>query len=262
MINHDEVDRVFDRLNVERTSHVKQTHAERIFSDLRASILLGELRPGNVIIEPALAKDYGSSKTPAREALRRLMEGGMVTVLPRKGYVVSSFGLEDLLDVYSLRALVQPPLASGAAQRRRAAHLADLEEAVERVRVASSFPAAMLAGAEAQIITAQAAGSPRAARLVRDLLFESTRFMLTVPPPPEEEAADMGLAVVEITELADAIAAQDSEAALRVTADYIEARRRIMAERMMAGSLGRRLPDSDATGGATEAPHRYRVERQ
>jgi DNA-binding GntR family transcriptional regulator len=128
----DELMELFERFSPLGVNGLKPSRAERIHRELRVSITLGELRPGAVIVEGALAEQFGASKTPVREALRQLQHEGLVNVLPRKGYVVSSFGLDELLDVYALRSLLQPPLAAAAARNSDEGLLRELATAARR----------------------------------------------------------------------------------------------------------------------------------
>ena len=63
---------------------------DRLEDVLRDRIWQGILQPGSVVVEPELAKEFGVSKTPVREALQRLVARGQVTVLPKKGYLIRS----------------------------------------------------------------------------------------------------------------------------------------------------------------------------
>ncbi|MFC7405586.1 GntR family transcriptional regulator [Georgenia alba] len=105
---------------------------DRILERLREQILEGGLAPGEVVIEGALAASFGTSKTPVREALRQLASEGLLTVLPKKGYLVRGLNLNDLREVLDLRMLLEPHAAGSAAEFVDDVVLEDLRAAVER----------------------------------------------------------------------------------------------------------------------------------
>ncbi len=237
MSEQDELMELFERFSPLGVNGLKPSQAARIHRELRVSITLGELRPGAVIVEGALAEQFGASKTPVREALRQLQHEGLVNVLPRKGYVVSSFGLDDLLDVYALRSLLQPPLAAAAARNSDERLLRELAAAARRDFEATTYLAGLVAGVEFQIVIAQAARNGRAARVVTELMLEAMRFWLLVPPPSGMLQEALGFQREVYAELQVAMTSHDEEAASRVMADVVERSRREMASRMMSRGL-------------------------
>ena len=79
-----------------------------VFNTLRHAILKGELEPGERLMEIALAQKLGVSRTPIREAIRKLELEGLVVMVPRKGAEVADITEKDLRDVLEVRtALVE-----------------------------------------------------------------------------------------------------------------------------------------------------------
>jgi DNA-binding GntR family transcriptional regulator len=74
--------------------------AERI----AAMIMNGELQGGDRLVEEDLARRLGMSRLPVREALRTLTQEGLVTVLPRRGAIVTRYGRDEMIEVYDVRA--------------------------------------------------------------------------------------------------------------------------------------------------------------
>lgn len=93
------------------------TNALRVHNELRDAILDGALAPGQRLRAEPLAARFGTSRTPIREALVMLERHGLVEILPRRGAVVSAFDVPDLLDLYEIRALIEPHAAALAAER-------------------------------------------------------------------------------------------------------------------------------------------------
>ena len=74
-----------------------------VFNTLRQAILTGELRPGERLMELHLADRLGVSRTPVREAIRRLELEGLVTMIPRRGAVVAEITEKGMSDVLVVR---------------------------------------------------------------------------------------------------------------------------------------------------------------
>lgn len=94
-----------------------QTLREQIVSSLRESIIQGELSPGQKLTEPELAEKLGISRTPIREAFRQLESEGFLTVIPRRGAVVSRLTRKEIDDFYELKSLLEGYAARMAAER-------------------------------------------------------------------------------------------------------------------------------------------------
>ena len=84
-----------------------QTLREQIVSSLREAIIQGELNPGQKLTEPELAEKLGISRTPIREAFRQLESEGFLTVMPRRGAVVSRVSRKEIDDFYELKSLLE-----------------------------------------------------------------------------------------------------------------------------------------------------------
>ena len=93
------------------------TSAIRVHDALRTAITDGEIAPGTRLPAEALAERFGTSRTPIREALLMLEREGLVKVEPHRGAIVRSFDPADLLDLYEVRALIEPHAAARAATR-------------------------------------------------------------------------------------------------------------------------------------------------
>lgn len=153
-----------------------QTAQEFALAELRRAIVTGELSPGQPIRQDALAERLGISKVPLREALKMLEGEGQVTYRPHRGYLVTDLSLNDLLEVYRIRELLESEAAREAVVR---VGPDDIDRIVAAQR---DFEAAHEAG-DAVVLTAtnrafhfallEAAGMPRLVRLVR-VLWDAT----------------------------------------------------------------------------------------
>ena len=107
------------------------------YQRLRDSILSGQLRPGEIYNEMALAQEMGVSRTPVREALLELSSQGLVTFIPRKGVQVNYFDDHDVEEVFELRKLIELAAVEKAVARAGAAELGKLDLAFRRSREAA-----------------------------------------------------------------------------------------------------------------------------
>jgi len=82
------------------------TH-QRGYLEIKEMILLGEIPMGARIVEARLAEQLGVSRTPVREALRRLTSDRLVEFHPNRGYQAVSYSAEDVASIYSCRALLE-----------------------------------------------------------------------------------------------------------------------------------------------------------
>ena len=71
---------------------------EIVYEELKRQILIGEIAPGTRMMEVELADDMGVSRTPVREAIRKLEKEGLVTIEPRRGAYASDISIKDMVD--------------------------------------------------------------------------------------------------------------------------------------------------------------------
>ena len=83
------------------------TLRERILETIRDAIMSGSLKPGEKVAEPELAERFGISRTPIREAFRQLESEGYLTVIPRKGAVVTAFSPKDVEEFYAIKSILE-----------------------------------------------------------------------------------------------------------------------------------------------------------
>ncbi|MBR2948908.1 MAG: GntR family transcriptional regulator [Lachnospiraceae bacterium] len=100
-----------------------------VFNTLRQSILTGELKPGERLMEIHLADKLGVSRTPIREAIRKLELEGLVTMIPRRGAEVAQITEKHLKDVLEVRRALDALTVELACERITQDELADLMDA-------------------------------------------------------------------------------------------------------------------------------------
>ena len=100
---------------------------EVIFETLRNAIITGELKPGERLMEVQLAEKMGVSRTPVREAIRKLELEGLVEMLPRKGAHVADLSIKDIMDVLEVRASLDGLATALAAERIKPEQVKELK---------------------------------------------------------------------------------------------------------------------------------------
>ena len=99
-----------------------------VFNTLRQAILKGELAPGERLMEIQLAEKLGVSRTPIREAIRKLELEGLVLMIPRKGAEVARISEKSLWDVLEVRRSLEELAIELACQRMSDDDMAELEQ--------------------------------------------------------------------------------------------------------------------------------------
>jgi len=106
---------------------------EVVFEALREAIINGTLKPGERMMEIQLAEQLGVSRTPVREAIRKLELEGFVVMIPRKGAYVAGISLKDIADIFEVRAAMEALAAGLAAERITAEELEEMERLLLRI---------------------------------------------------------------------------------------------------------------------------------
>ena len=114
-----------------------------VFKTLRQAILKGELEPGERLMEIQLAERLGVSRTPIREAIRKLELEGLVLMIPRRGAEVAKISEKNLRDVLEVRRSLEELAIDLACQRIQEEELETLREAQKEFAAAISAGDAM-----------------------------------------------------------------------------------------------------------------------
>src|SRR3954454_8143439 len=98
--------------------------ADSVYLTLREAIVDGQLEPGDSLIEWHVARQFGTSRTPVREALLRLEAEGLAFRVPRRGLVVRQLSEHEVLEVYAVRLELEGLAAREAAREALASDIA------------------------------------------------------------------------------------------------------------------------------------------
>jgi DNA-binding GntR family transcriptional regulator len=98
-----------------------------IYQKLLAAIENGDLRPGDRLLETDLAQRFGVSRTPIREAIRRLETDGLVAHKPRVGAMIRVLAQQEIVELYEMRIVLEATAAQMAAKHTSKAEIHTLK---------------------------------------------------------------------------------------------------------------------------------------
>ncbi|MBZ9598547.1 MULTISPECIES: GntR family transcriptional regulator [Streptomyces] len=193
--------------------------AHAVCTAIRDDIVSGVFEPGGRLTEEVLARRYGVSRVPVREALRTLESEGFVTTRRHAGACVAEPTAQEAADLLELRMLLEPLAAARAARRRTDAHLKVLRGLVrlgqERARRGQGEDLRSLGGWFHETL-AQASGSPGLIALLTQMRHKvAWMYVVEAPARPAESWAEHGAIV-------DAVARGDAERARTLTAVHAD----------------------------------------
>lgn len=91
-----------------------KSRKEIAYDYIKSKIVFCELKPGDILDEKKIIEELGFSRTPIREAISELAEEKLVTIMPRRGIVVTQISLKDVEDMLNARALLEPYIFQNA----------------------------------------------------------------------------------------------------------------------------------------------------
>ena len=113
---------------------------EMVYEELKMQILKGSIIPGTRMMEVELAEEMGVSRTPIREAIRKLEKEGLVTIEPRRGAYASMISTEDMVEILEVRQDLEGLAAYFAADRMTKSQMEELKQ------VSNSYNEAVMQG--------------------------------------------------------------------------------------------------------------------
>jgi len=187
-----------------------------IYRALREDILGMRRRPGDPIVEKQIARAYGVSRTPVREAMLRLADEELVDIYPQSGTFVARIPVDELPEAMEIRAALEERMSAFAAERASDVDIAGLRACVERQRNAVDARDQETFHREDETLhrlTADISGFPRFWSMIEQVKLQIDRYRrLTLPEPGR-----MAAVLVEHERIVEAIAARDPVAAIRAT---------------------------------------------
>ncbi|HBG26294.1 MAG TPA: GntR family transcriptional regulator [Phycisphaerales bacterium] len=116
-----------------KQNNVKNNLSSRAYQHIKTKILSGKLAHRSVISEESLAKEIGISRTPVREAIRRLSIEGILQQIPRYGTIIKELSLKDIIEINELREALEPYLIVKSIQNLTESETLLLNEMCEEI---------------------------------------------------------------------------------------------------------------------------------
>lgn len=200
------------RADVEPDERAQQTATDHAVTQVRALLISGALAPGTRIDQGKLAETLRVSLVPIREALARLQSAGLVQIVPHRGVFVSRVSAEELVDIYTVREILEEQAARLAVSRLKQ------EDVQALVRLANAMAAAVKArdhglllehNRELHFTIYRAAGRPHMLQVIERLWDVSARYahmqLRAVPGRPTQ-------AMFEVRRIVEACRRADGDA--------------------------------------------------
>ncbi len=199
-----------------------QTLREKILETIREAILKGTLGPGEKVAEPELAERFGISRTPIREAFRQLESEGYLTVIPRKGAVVTALSERDVQEFYAIKSILEGYAARMAAERlgeKEIERLEGINDRLEQLAREGDIKTFFKVHNEFHDLFIKAAGNEKLHELISQLVMKFNRLRMASLSLPGR----MEISVQEHRKIIEAFRKKDGERAdnlVRKTAAY------------------------------------------
>ncbi|MFZ3131458.1 MAG: GntR family transcriptional regulator [Desulfosporosinus sp.] len=210
---------------------------EIVFESIREAILNGVFEPGERLMEIQLAEELGVSRTPVREAIRKLELENFVVMIPRKGAYVAGVSLKDIADVFEIRSALEGLAAGLAAERITDDELEQMERALFYRVDQGELDLEQLVKSDTDFhaLVYKASRNERLIQILANLREQIQRFRTTSLAVPGR----MKLAIDEHRRIVEALRNHDSEEAQSLAIAHI-----VTAENVMFGAMSlKNVPD-------------------
>lgn len=194
---------------------------EEVFYTIREAILKGNLKPGTRLKEIALANEMGVSRTPVRDAIRKLELEGLVVIEPNRGACVSEIARQELNDVLELRRGLEELAIQKACERITTEELENLEAAAEEFSsLVSGRDLKDLAEADVHFhdVIYRASHNRRLVQILNNLREQMYRFRMEYL----KDESSRKLLDQEHHEILEAVRKGDAEAAHKCICQHID----------------------------------------
>jgi len=194
---------------------------EIVFEHLREAIITGMLRPGERLMELQLAEEMGVSRTPVREAIRKLELEGLIIMVARRGAYVSDLSMRDIAETFEIRGALESLAAGLAAERIAPEELEQLERTLVSIGECietSDIQQIVTLDEEFHAILFAASRNQRLSQIVSNLREQITRFRRTSLSTPGRFKA----VFQEHKGIVEAISERNSNLAQALAKEHIE----------------------------------------
>lgn len=200
---------------------------EAVYEAIREAIIKNQFKPGERLMETELADEMAVSRTPVREAVRKLETEGYVAVIPRKGTYVATLSIQDVNDVFEIRAALEALAAYNAAVRATDEDIQALRQIMETessLWESSDLQKTIEIDVQFHCQLYRASKNKRIENLVNDLREQTYRLRSSTLATPGR----LKFALEEHRKILAAIEARNPKAARNAAFEHIEQSREVM----------------------------------
>lgn len=199
-----------------------------VFETLRDAIITQRIKPGARLMEIQLADEMGVSRTPVREAIRKLEIEGLVVMVPRKGAYVAGVSMKDIHEVFEVRSALEKLAVTLAAERITDDELDSLERQVlreseeeakkEQMKTNGDLNAIIYIDSSFHDIIYQAAHNQRLVQFISILQEQLQRFRAASLSKPGRSKT----ALEEHKKIVEALSERNGQLAAKLAQQHIE----------------------------------------
>ena len=194
---------------------------EVVSETMREAIVNGTLKPGERLMEIQLAEELGVSRTPVREAIRKLELEGFVVMIPRRGTYVAGLSIKDINEVFEIRTALDVLAAGLAAERITEEELEQMERLMVEIGEhidKGDMGAIITLDSEFHDILYKASRNDRLVGIINNLREQFTRFRsISIAYPGRLKNT-----LEEHRQLVEAIAQRNSDVAQQLAREHME----------------------------------------
>ncbi|MCL2166275.1 MAG: GntR family transcriptional regulator [Clostridiales bacterium] len=202
---------------------------EVVYVALREAIIKNQFKSGERLMETELADEMMVSRTPVREAVRKLQSEGYVIMLPRKGTYVTSLTIQDVNDVFEIRGALESMAAARAAERASGEEIAEIRKFIESEAVlwdSTDLARTIRCDIQFHSMVYRASKNTKVENLINDLREQTQRLRSSTLSRPGQ----VRFALEEHRQILSAIEARDAEGARDASIAHVERSREVMLE--------------------------------
>lgn len=212
---------------------INTVHGGSLYEQMRCRIIEGRHRPGAFLSESALARFYGTSRTPVREALSRLWEAGYVDRLPGHGYLISRITAAQVRDTLEIRRLLETEATVRVAESNNPEGIEHIQSSAS----AESEPGSRLSSTRNNgafhLAIVNATKNMLWIDMMSRCLFHVDRFFALLPDPKRFREAS----VAEHATILEAIKRRDPQGARAAMDHHLSRTSRVLLKALERGDL-------------------------
>lgn len=222
---------LFNNINFDSVKPIRDV----VYEYLRTAIINGLIKPGERLVEKEYAEKFNISRTPVREALRKLEIEGLVENIPRRGDIVKGIDLNDMMEIFAIRQALEPLIVKTAMENLTPEAITRLQETVDKMTFHDNLddtPAVLTSFQAFHDILLDLSNMPRLSSIISQLKDYLGRFRTMSLSSPERRIQ----AIKEHKEILQAIIANDNQTAEQLLAAHLASARQSLLKKMQLAS--------------------------